>query len=66
VSNCVTGKIEFSREDIDWRVEQKLARVLAERDRYDEGFWHGIYFVLFFVLVGWLLSPEIKEFLKAK
>jgi hypothetical protein len=68
-SNAVTGKIELSREDLrdmDWRVEQKLSRLLAERELYSDGFWQGICFAVFIGAIVWMFAPEIKEFLKAK
>lgn len=38
-----------SREDVEWRVEQKLARVLAERDLYWDGFAHGVWITVLIV-----------------
>lgn len=38
-----------SREDVDWRVEQRLARVLAERDLYWDGFAHGVWITVLIV-----------------
>lgn len=63
--NDVTGKVEhctgFDRRDIDWRVEQKLARILAERDLYwsgmADGIWIGILVVSLTAILFW---PEIK------
>lgn len=60
-SNAVTGNITFSREDIDWRVEQKLSRLLAEKELFSDGFYAGVSFVLFFLAVLWIvLGPEVK------
>lgn len=42
--NVETGKTD--RHDIDWRVEQRLAKVLAERDLYIEGFVYGFFIAL--------------------
>lgn len=38
-----------SREDVDWRVEQRLARVLAERDLYWDGFITGMWITVLVV-----------------
>lgn len=37
------------RQDVDWRVEQRLARVLAERDLYWDGFIHGVWITVLIV-----------------
>ncbi len=69
MSDAVTGNIQLSpsREDIDWRVEQKFARLLAERDLYSDGVWHGFFWGIFFTLaLLWVCFPEIKDFLKVK
>lgn len=57
-----TGKIEFSREDIEWKVEQKLARLLAERDRFTEGFWTGLLIgVAIVAYLAFTIWPEVKR-----
>jgi hypothetical protein len=68
MSDSVTGNIQLSpsREDIDWRVEQKLSRLLAEKDLFNDGFYSGFCFAVFLLAVIWLCAPEIKAFLKAK
>lgn len=38
-----------TREDVDWRVEQRLARVLAERDLYWDGFLCGVWVTVLIV-----------------
>lgn len=66
----VTGKVEhctgFDRRDIDWRVEQKLARVLAERDLYWRGVTDGFWIVAVFVGLVIMFWPEIKQVAKGK
>jgi len=58
-----TGKIDrVDRTDVDWRVEQKLARVLAERDTYVDGFIYGFLTALIVaVVVGFALFPELRK-----
>lgn len=62
--DTVTGKIThctgFDRRDIDWRVEQKLARVLAERDLYWSGVSDGFWIAAALVFVAVIFWPEIK------
>lgn len=66
----VTGKVEhctgFDRRDIDWRVEQKLARVLAERDLYWRGVTDGFWIVAVFFGLVIMFWPEIKQVAKGK
>jgi len=69
MSNEVTGKIEFSREDIkdiDWRVEQKLSRLLAERDLYYDGLWQGFWIAVFAMVLLYTYMPELKAWLTTK
>jgi hypothetical protein len=68
MSDAVTGNIQLSpsREDIDWRVEQKLSRLLAERDLYSDGMIAGISWTIFMLVLIWIAFPEIRDFLKAK
>lgn len=58
--NAATGKIEFCRRDIDWRVEQKLARVLAERDLYWKGVSDGFWIIAVLLGIAIMFWPEIK------
>jgi hypothetical protein len=57
--------VETGKTDIDWRVEQKLARVIAERDLYINGFIYGFLTALIVaVFVGASLAsfwPELKK-----
>lgn len=66
----VTGKVEhctgFDRRDIDWRVEQKLARVLAERDLYWRGVADGFWIVAVFFGLVIMFWPEIKQVTRGK
>jgi len=69
MSNEVIGKIEFSREDlrdIDWRVEQKLSRLLAERDLYYDGLWQGFWLAICILVLVWAYFPELKAWLTMK
>lgn len=55
-----SGKID--RTDLDWRVEQKLARVLAERDTYVDGFIYGFLTAMIIaVVVGFSIYPEYRK-----
>lgn len=59
MSDTVTGKVTrlSAPQDIDWRVEQQLARVLAERDLFWDGFLTCFYLVVIaisFIGVIWL------------
>lgn len=55
-----------SNVDIDWRVEQKLARVLAERNLYWKGIFDGVLLGLFCIYLIWTYAPTIKELFREK
>ena len=59
---CDEKQEKIERTDIDWRVEQKLARVIAERDTYIDGFIYGFLVALVVaVVVGFALFPELRK-----
>ena len=61
--NAETEKTD--RHDIDWRVEQRLAKVLAERDLFADGFIYGFLLALFIgglvVISVWPELPLAKR-----
>lgn len=67
MSNVETGKIEFtpSRDsaDIEWAVEQRLSKLLAERDLYVDGFLYGFATAAF---VAFIIGAYLWQRVEAK
>lgn len=66
MSDTVTGKIVQlnTPQDIDWRAEQYLAKILAERDLYWDGFTHGV--IVAVMVVSFFLVAIWREFSMGK
>ena len=48
--------------DIEWLVEQRVQRTLAERESYSSGLYDGIFYaIIAVVLVAIIFWPEIKK-----